>query len=113
MSEDAPIYVVDLEEDEGLRLRAAPGVNADVIATLLPGQVVARLDFEDRGVWWHIFADTPGDGASVGYVHGGFLRSWRDAQGAHAPAPGASENAGDTPTGDANRADPRQDGGPS
>ena len=56
-----------------LRLRQAPHETAPILARLEPGQVVARLDEEDREGWFWVFADVPGDGVYIGYVAGRFL----------------------------------------
>jgi hypothetical protein len=56
-----------------LMLRSQPDREASVLARLEPGQVVARLDEEDRDGWYWAFADVPGDGAYVGYVAGRHL----------------------------------------
>jgi hypothetical protein len=76
MSDTHPIFVVVLEADEALALRRQPAADARVLAELAPGQLVARLDEDDRGEWWFVFADTPGDGAYVGYLQHRNVRPW-------------------------------------
>lgn len=90
MAEENPIYVVDLEADEGLQLRAHAAPGADLLVTLKPGQLVARLDAHDREGWWYLFADTPGEGAYVGYALARHLTPWSPA----AVGPGGSGGDG-------------------
>jgi len=71
-----PVYVVDIEADEAVALRTQPAIDAPVLAELLAGQLVARLDEDERGEWWRVFADTPGEGAYVGYASARYLRHW-------------------------------------
>jgi hypothetical protein len=59
-----------------LRLRRGPSTGAEILARLLRGQLVARLDRTARGRWWRVFADTPGEGAFVGYVDASYLAPW-------------------------------------
>lgn len=91
MPDPNPVYVVDLEPDEALALRAAPAEGASVLAELAPGQLVARLDDDDRGGWWQVFADTPGDGAYVGYLQARNVRPWSDAPPAQSIDPPTEE----------------------
>lgn len=51
-----------------LNLRVGPEADRAPVAVLTQGQLVARLDEEDRNGWWWVFADVPGDGAFLGYV---------------------------------------------
>lgn len=59
-----------------LMLRELPSTQSAVITRLKRGQLVARLDPYPRGPWWRVFADTPGPGAFVGYVHSEHLDHW-------------------------------------
>ena len=62
-----------------LYLRAQPGRNAAALVLLKRGQAVVRMDQTNWGAgreWWYVFADTPGAGVFVGYVHSGFLERW-------------------------------------
>lgn len=82
-----PIYVVAVDADEALALRAHPAESAEILVQLLPGQLVARLDEDERDVWWQVFADTPGEGAYVGYVDGRRLQPWTAASSAASEGP--------------------------
>jgi hypothetical protein len=94
MANADPIYMVDLEPDERLGLRERPTLDAGLLAELSPGQLVARLDDEVRGGWWQLFADTPGDGAFVGYALARHLSPWTDRL---ADAPASPQPAEDAP----------------
>lgn len=56
-----------------LNLRQQPGPEAKVLVTLDEGQALARLDDVDRGGWWYVFADTPGEGIFLGHVWSHYL----------------------------------------
>jgi len=56
-----------------LNLREQPGTEARVLVTLDEGQALARLDDVDRGGWWYVFADTPGEGIFLGHVWSQYL----------------------------------------
>jgi len=58
----------------GLPVHDQPSADAAVLARLAVRQLVARLDLIERGAWWRVFADTPGDGAYVGYIDATQLR---------------------------------------
>lgn len=53
----------------GLRLRGGPGTGFSVVGSLLPGQQVRVLDWQQE--WAQI--DLAGDGLADGFCHGGFL----------------------------------------
>lgn len=59
-----------------LRLRQHPSTDATILTRLREGQLVARLDLDDHDGWWRVFADTPNDGAFVGYVAAEYLDHW-------------------------------------
>jgi uncharacterized protein YgiM (DUF1202 family) len=54
---------------DGLRLRAGPGTEFDVLGSLSAGQTVTVL--AKQGDWCQ--TDREGDGLADGYCHGGFL----------------------------------------
>lgn len=56
-----------------LNLREQPGTDARVLVKLDEGQAVARLDDVNRGGWWYVFADTPGEGIYIGHVWSEYL----------------------------------------
>jgi hypothetical protein len=93
MPEADPIFAVDLEPDEALALREQPAPEARVLAELAPGQLVARLDEDDRGGWWRVFADTPGDGAYVGYIQSRNVRPWSHQEGGMITPPAEVDEA--------------------
>lgn len=57
-----------------LNLREQPGTDSRVLVGLDAGQAVARMDDVDRGGWWYVFADTPGEGIYLGHVYAEFLK---------------------------------------
>ncbi len=57
-----------------LNLREGPSVGHKSLVPLLTGQAVLRLDTADHEGWWYVFADTPGEGLYIGYVHSDYLR---------------------------------------
>jgi hypothetical protein len=64
--------VYRVEGADLLNIRETPGINGHPIASLRRGQIVARLDLEERGGWWAVFADTSGL-AYVGFVRSRYL----------------------------------------
>ncbi len=61
----------------GLNLRAKPSLNAMTLVTLKRGQAIARLDETVyNSSWWYVFADTPGAGVFVGFVHKDYVERW-------------------------------------
>ena len=83
-----------------LNLRAGPSTAATRVALLQRGQLVARLDLVDRDGWWRVFADTPGEGAYMGYVAARWLAPWRHvaSQAQAAPSPPARADTAPAPT---------------
>ena len=53
---------------DGLSVYQTPEADASPLTTLGQNQLVARLDLFDYQGRWCVFADTPGNGAFVGYV---------------------------------------------
>jgi hypothetical protein len=84
---DNPVFVIDLAPDEALALRAEPSSDASLLVGLLPGQLVARLDEDERDGWWHVFADTPGEGAFMGYLLAAHVRPYTEYRGPVAVPP--------------------------
>lgn len=75
-----------------LNLRQQPGTEAKVLVTLDEGQALARLDGVDRGGWWYVFADTPGEGIFLGHVWSQYLApafGGGEAQAPRLPEPAA------------------------
>jgi hypothetical protein len=67
--------IFSVHTTDHLMLRALPDRGSAVLARLEPGQVVARLDEEERAGWHWVFADVAGDGAYVGYVAARHVRA--------------------------------------
>jgi hypothetical protein len=65
-----------------LNLREGPSTGHAPLVRLLTGQAVLRLDTADYQGWWYVFADTPGEGLYIGYVHSDFLRPVQQDGGA-------------------------------
>lgn len=53
----------------GAALKPHPGQGCADLTMLQQGQAVARLDYNVYQGWYLVFADTPGDGLFLGYVH--------------------------------------------
>lgn len=91
-----------------LNLRIQPDSGSQSLVKLPHGQAVARLDNNEWGSWWYVFADTPGAGVFVGYVHSGYLERWDDADSSFiaqpfnpspTPAPSPAPSPSPAPTG--------------
>lgn len=79
--------VYRVKANSGLRMRSQPSLNALPLVTLPRGQAVARLDEAlYNQSWWYVFADTPGEGVFVGFVHRDYLERWDEDASAIADA---------------------------